>query len=169
MVGNCCLFVMPIRMFDQQKKHNSFHKNASSYIRYLHKRLADKVLLGKHTDGVVVRIQLICRINILCTDCCAGKNWVSFLPLATISANGYCHFDIASVCPSVCLSVGPSVHPEWRHCSNSLRISAISLKFGGMMHSTMEQIAFDDFVTQGARASAAIILTLTIPAQDKIR
>ena len=38
-------------------------------------------------------------------------------------------------------SVFPSVHSEWCSFSNSLRISAISLKFGGMMHSTMEQIA----------------------------
>ena len=42
-----------------------------------------------------------------------------------------------SVCVSVCLSV----HPKWHSCFNFLIISAIDLKFGGMMHSTMEQIA----------------------------
>ena len=40
----------------------------------------------------------------------------------------------SSVCPSV------SVRPERRYRSNSLRISAISLKFRGMMPSTMEQM-----------------------------
>ena len=35
----------------------------------------------------------------------------------------------------------PSVRPERRSRSNSLRIIAISLKFGGIMHSTMEHIA----------------------------
>ena len=43
---------------------------------------------------------------------------------------------IASVCPSVC----PSVRPERHYRSDSLRISVISLKFVGMMHSTTEQI-----------------------------
>ena len=36
--------------------------------------------------------------------------------------------------------VRPSVRPERHYHSNSLRISDISLKFSGMMHSTMEQI-----------------------------
>ena len=47
----------------------------------------------------------------------------------------------ASSRPSVC----PSVHPEWRYRSNSSRISAISLKFHGMMHSSMEQIAISNW------------------------
>ena len=38
--------------------------------------------------------------------------------------------------PSVC----PSVRPEWCYHSNSLRISAMSLKCGEVVHSTMEQI-----------------------------
>ena len=37
--------------------------------------------------------------------------------------------------------IHPSIHPERRHHSNSLRISAISLNFGGMIHSTMKQIS----------------------------
>ena len=37
--------------------------------------------------------------------------------------------------------VRPSVRPERHYHFNSLRISAISLKFGGMMHSTMDQMA----------------------------
>ena len=41
-----------------------------------------------------------------------------------------------SVCPAVCLHVGP----ERRCRPNSLRISAIGLKFGGMVHSTVKQI-----------------------------
>ena len=51
------------------------------------------------------------------------------------------------VIPCVRLSVGPSVrlcpsvHPEWRYHFNSLRILGIGLKFGGIMHSTMKQIA----------------------------
>ena len=61
---------------------------------------------------------------------------ISFLPSATIGADGYFH---RSLCPSVGLC--PSVSSEWRYRCNSLRISAISLKFGGMMYSTMEQIA----------------------------
>ena len=35
----------------------------------------------------------------------------------------------------------PSGHPERRYRSNYLRISAINRKFGGMMHSTVGQIA----------------------------
>ena len=37
--------------------------------------------------------------------------------------------------------VRPSVRPERHSRSNALRISTISLKFGGMMHNTMAQIA----------------------------
>ena len=48
---------------------------------------------------------------------------------------------LPSAAMDICVSVCPSVCREWRSLSNSLRISAISLKFGGMMHSTMEQIA----------------------------
>ena len=51
---------------------------------------------------------------------------------------------IASIHPSVCLfvhlSVCPSVRPKQCSHSNSLRIIAISLKFYGMMHSTMKHI-----------------------------
>ena len=47
----------------------------------------------------------------------------------------------ASACMSVCPSAFPSVHPEWRYRSNCLRISSIVLKFCGVMHSTMKQIA----------------------------
>ena len=44
------------------------------------------------------------------------------------------------VCPCVC----PFVCPKQRYHTNSLRISAISLKFGRMMHSTMKHIAVDN-------------------------
>ena len=50
---------------------------------------------------------------------------------------------LSSVIASVRLSIRPSclsVRTERRSRSNSLRISAIRLTFGGMMHSTMEQI-----------------------------
>ena len=43
----------------------------------------------------------------------------------------------SSVCPSVC----SSVRPKRCSCCDSLRISAISLKFVGMMLSSMKQIA----------------------------
>ena len=59
---------------------------------------------------------------------------IILLPSAAIGADGYCR---RSLRPGVCLSV----RPERRYRSNSLGISTISLKFGGMMHSTMEQIA----------------------------
>ena len=59
-----------------------------------------------------------------------------FLPSAAIDiVVGYC------VRPSLCPSVRPSVRPERRSHSNSLRISAISLNFGRMMHSNIQQIA----------------------------
>ena len=51
---------------------------------------------------------------------------------------------LSLVIPSISSSVRLSVCPEWHSHSNSLRISAISLKFDGMMHSTMEQIAFQN-------------------------
>ena len=41
-----------------------------------------------------------------------------------------------------------SVHPKRSSCSISLWISAISLKFGGVMHSTMEQIAIKNGLAQ---------------------
>ena len=44
------------------------------------------------------------------------------------------------VIPYVSPFVHPYLRPERYYHSNSLRISAICLKFGGMMHSTMEQI-----------------------------
>ena len=50
---------------------------------------------------------------------------------------------IASVRPSVCPSVSLSV-PERRYRSNSLRISDISLHFGGIMHSIIQQIALSN-------------------------
>ena len=39
------------------------------------------------------------------------------------------------------LFVRLSIHPKRHSHSYSLTISAVSLKFGGMMHSTMEQTA----------------------------
>ena len=47
---------------------------------------------------------------------------------------------IASVRPSVC----SSVRPKWCYRFFSLRISAISLKFGGMMYTATEQIAIQN-------------------------
>ena len=35
----------------------------------------------------------------------------------------------------------PSIRPKRRYRSNSLMISAMGLKLGGMMHSTVKQIA----------------------------
>ena len=66
--------------------------------------------------------------------CCTLTRY-SFLPSAAISAKEYYRH---SMCPSVCPAVCLSLHPEWHHHSNSLRISAISLKFVGMMLSTMK-------------------------------
>ena len=48
---------------------------------------------------------------------------------------------LSSLRPAVCPSIRLSIRHEGHYCSNSLRISAISLKFSAMMHSTMEQIA----------------------------
>ena len=73
----------------------------------------------------------------------SDKNQGSFYPQLPSAPTGIVVGNCVhpSVCPAVCPSVHPSVHPEWHSCFNSLRISAISLKFGGMMHSTVEQIA----------------------------
>ena len=49
---------------------------------------------------------------------------------------------VPSVRPPAHPSVRPSVHPERRYHSIVLKISAIGLKFGGMRHSNMIQIAF---------------------------
>ena len=54
---------------------------------------------------------------------------MSFLPSAAIGANGYCHHFMHPECP------------KWHYCSNSLRISAIGLKFVWIIHITMKQIA----------------------------
>ena len=54
---------------------------------------------------------------------------MSFLPSAAIGANGYCRHFMHPECP------------KWHYCSNSLRISAIGLKFVWIIHSTMKQIA----------------------------
>ena len=78
-----------------------------------------------------------------------GQIWIGLhqtvpllAPLATIGADGCCCCSMRPFVPSVCLSISPSVHPEqWHYLSNSVRISAISLKFGGLIHSTMKQIA----------------------------
>ena len=48
----------------------------------------------------------------------------------------------ARYCRSMRPPVRPSACPERRYHSNALRISAISLKFGGMMHSTMKQYRY---------------------------
>ena len=70
------------------------------------------------------------------------ERWEPFLPMATIGADGYCHQSLRrSVRPSVSPSVCLYVRPERTYRSNSLRISAVSPKCGGMMHSTMEQVA----------------------------
>ena len=61
----------------------------------------------------------------------------------TQTQNDPCHWR-QRVLSSFHASAGPSSHPsvrsEWHYRSNSLRIS-LSWKFGGMMHSTMKQIA----------------------------
>ena len=38
----------------------------------------------------------------------------------------------------------PSICPKRRYRSNSLRVSVMGLKLGGMMHSTMKQIAIQN-------------------------
>ena len=67
------------------------------------------------------------------------KSFLSFSPLGAIGTDGYCRRSLRpsvrpSVCPSVRLYVRPSVLPERPSRSISLKISAISLKFGGMYH-----------------------------------
>ena len=59
---------------------------------------------------------------------------VILLPLAAISADRYCRRSLPSV-------RHPSVCPKRRSRSNSLLSSTISIKFGRMINSTMEQIA----------------------------
>ena len=54
---------------------------------------------------------------------------MSFLPSAAIGANGYCRHFMHPECP------------KWHYCSNSLRSSAIGLKFVWIIQSTMKQIA----------------------------
>ena len=54
---------------------------------------------------------------------------MSFLPSAAIGASGYCRHFMHPECP------------KWHYYSNSLRISAIGLKFVWIIHSTMKQIA----------------------------
>ena len=66
----------------------------------------------------------------------------SFLPTATIGADGYWRRTMrppvrVSVCPTVRLFV--RLAKRRYHC-NSLNISGISLKFGGVTHSTIKQI-----------------------------
>ena len=67
---------------------------------------------------------------------------------ADIDADEYCcHFITHAWPPStptgidISHCVHPSVRPEIHYHSNSLRISAISIIFGGMMHSNMKPIA----------------------------
>ena len=40
----------------------------------------------------------------------------------------------------IVVSCIPNIHPERCYCSKSLRISTISLKFGGMVHSTIKHM-----------------------------
>ena len=56
---------------------------------------------------------------------------ITFLPLTAIGTNGYCRHSMPP-------SVRPFVRPE--RCYNSLTISTIGLKFGGMINSTKKQI-----------------------------
>ena len=60
-------------------------------------------------------------------------HWTQILPAVSIGADGYCRRPMR-------MPVRPSARPERRYASNSLRISAIGLKFGGMMHNTMKQL-----------------------------
>ena len=71
-----------------------------------------------------------------------GRN---ILPPATIGADGYCHRSLRA-------AIRPSVRPE-RHY-RCLRISAISLKYGGMVRSTMEQMAIKNGHAQPIFASS---------------
>ena len=62
----------------------------------------------------------------------------NLLPSAAIGTDAYCR---RSLRPPVCLFVRPSVRLERCSCSNLIKISAINLKFGGMIYSTMEYMA----------------------------
>ena len=68
----------------------------------------------------------------ICTFEGYGEMTIWFLPSASIGIAGYCRHSMG-------LSARPSVRPKRRCRSNSLSISAIDLKFGGVMHSTMKQ------------------------------
>ena len=61
----------------------------------------------------------------------------------------------ASIRPSVRLSI-----TKTRYRSNSLRISAIALKFGAMMHSTMKQIAVQNDCSRPIYARSTEIIGL---------
>ena len=58
------------------------------------------------------------------------------------------------------MSACPSVRPERRYRSNSLRNSAIGLKFGEAMHSTMKQVVIQKSYVLPifARATALIFM-----------
>ena len=76
------------------------------------------------------------RFSLITYICMNEKALLPWMPSAlTGIAVGHC------VRPSVRPSVLPFVRPERQSRCNSSRISAIRLKFSGMMHSTMEQIA----------------------------
>ena len=68
---------------------------------------------------------------------------------ADIDADGFCchliNYLRAPTGIDDCVDVGhcvrPSVRPERHYHLSFLKISAINLKYGGMMHSTMEQVA----------------------------
>ena len=61
-------------------------------------------------------------------------SYVDFFPSAAIGADGYFRRPLRpAVCPSVCPSILTGSEGR-RYRSNSLRISGISLTFGGMMH-----------------------------------
>ena len=87
------------------------------------------------------------RTDVLPQD--LAKSWkqrdsgLDLLPPAAIGPTGIIvvHCVRPPVRPSVRLPVCPPVRPERRSRSNSLRITAIDLKLGGMMHSTMKHIA----------------------------
>ena len=72
---------------------------------------------------ISVRLQCKCRIVVM------GYCRIVLLLWAAVGTDGYWR-----------RSLRPSFRPERRHRSNTLRISAISQTFGGMMYSTMKQI-----------------------------
>ena len=59
----------------------------------------------------------------------------NLLPSSAIGTDGYCRRHCVHP------SVRPPVRLERCSCSNLIKISAISLKFGGMIYSTMEYMA----------------------------